>query len=140
MRLMMTAKDVRRLCARPKRSPAKQPRARLSRADRNYIFQKTGGKCHVCGGSLGVRWQADHVIPHILGGQATLDNYLPICKECNRLRWFHSPDVIRLIMRLGIYAKNEIRNQTGLGENLLGLLLKRLETNRSRRISRINAD
>lgn len=87
-----------------------------------------------------MRWQADHVIPHILGGQATLDNYLPICKECNRLRWFHSPDVIRLIMRLGIYAKNEIRNQTGLGENLLGLLLKRLETNRSRRISRIKAD
>jgi len=43
-------------------------------------------------------------------------------------------------MRLGIYAKNEIRNQTGLGENLLGLLLKRLETNRSRRISRIKAD
>ena len=132
----MTAQEIRKLCARPDKSSNKRPRARLSSADREKIFRKTGGTCHVCGGSLGERWQADHVVPHILGGQATLDNYLPICKECNRLRWFHSPDVIRLIMRLGVYAKNEIRNQTELGEQLLPLLLKRIHSNQNRRVSR----
>lgn len=72
----------------------------------------------------GRRWQADHVIPHYFGGHARLENYLPICKECNRLRWFHAPEVIRLIMRLGIYAKNEIRHETKLGEVIVALVRK----------------
>jgi len=131
----MTPEDIRKLCARPDKSCDNPRRAKLSSADRHKIFGKTGGTCHVCGGALGERWQADHVVPHILGGQAALDNYLPICKECNRLRWFHSPDVIRLIMRLGVYAKNEIRHQTELGERLLPLVLKRLQNNQSRRAS-----
>ena len=65
-----------------------------------------------------------------------MKNYLPICKECNRLRWFHSPEVIRLIMRLGIYAKLEIRHETELGEQLVLLLRHRLRANRNRRVLR----
>jgi 5-methylcytosine-specific restriction endonuclease McrA len=84
---------------------------------------------------VGKRWQADHVVPHKLGGQAVLENYLPICKECNRLRWSHAPEVIRLIMRLGVYAKNEIRHETELGEQLISLVLKRLHGNRKRRVA-----
>ncbi len=129
----MTAEEIRKLCARPKKSIVAATRARLSDEDRERIAQKTARTCHVCGGALGAKWQADHVVPHTLGGKATLDNYLPICKECNRLRWFYSPDVIRLIMRLGTYAKNEIRHGTTLGEELLSLVLTRLESNRNRR-------
>lgn len=80
------------------------------------------------------RWQADHVVPHKLGGEARLDNYLPICKECNRLRWSYSPEVIRLIMRLGTYAKHEIRHDTELGKQLISIMDKRLRSNRKRRV------
>lgn len=127
--------NIRRVCARPDRSFTPGPRASLTTAERKAVFKKTGGTCHVCGGRVGVRWQADHVVPHKLGGQAKVENYLPICKECNRLRWSHAPEVIRLIMRLGTYAKNEIRHETELGEQLLSLVLKRLHGNRKRRIA-----
>jgi len=129
----MTDEEIRKLCARPKKSTVAATRTRLSAEDRERIAEKTGRTCHVCGGALGAKWQADHIVPHTLGGKATLDNFLPICKECNRLRWFYSPDVIRLIMRLGTYAKNEIRHRTNLGEELLSLLLKRLESSRNRK-------
>ena len=89
----------------------------------------------MCGGRAGKRWQADHVVPHKLGGAAAEDNYLPVCKECNRLRWSHAPNVIRLIMRLGTYAKNEIRQETELGEQLIRLLLGRLKISQKRRKS-----
>jgi len=132
----MTSQEIRELCARPGKSTNNGSRGRLSRADRAKVLRKTGCTCHVCGEHLRQKWQADHVVPHKLGGAAALDNYLPICRECNSLRWFHSPEVIRLIMRLGIYAKLEIRNKTQLGEHLLPLLLKRLETKDRRRTSR----
>lgn len=127
--------DIRRLCARPDRSSNGGPRASLTAAARATVFKKTGGTCHVCGGRVGKRWQADHVVPHKLGGQTTLENCLPICKECNRLRWSHAPEVIRLIMRLGIYAKNEIRHETKLGEQLISLVLKRVHGSRKRRVA-----
>lgn len=71
----------------------------------------------------GKRWQADHVLHHRLGGAHSIDNYLAICRECNGLRWSHSPRVMRLIMRIGIYAKREIRHGTPLGEKLIQLLI-----------------
>jgi 5-methylcytosine-specific restriction endonuclease McrA len=132
----VTAEEIRRICARPTKSANRRARAGLLASDRVKVFRKTGGTCHVCGETLRAKWQADHVVPHRSGGSSTFENYLPICKECNRLRWFHSPEVIRLIMRLGIYAKNEIRNRSELGEQLLPLLLKRLRTNEGRRLGR----
>jgi len=129
----MRVRTIRRLCARPDRSLVPDQRVSLTATERATVLKKTGGTCHVCGGPVGRKWQADHVVPHKLGGQARLENYLPICKECNRLRWFHTPDVVRLIMRLGVYAKNEIRHETELGDQLVALLRKRLRVNRKRR-------
>lgn len=129
----MRLATIRQLCARPERSLAVGRRGSLTAAERSAILKKTDGTCHVCGGRVGKRWQADHVVPHRLGGAAALENFLPICKECNRLRWFHSPEVIRLVMRLGVYAKLEIRHQTEIGEMLIVLLRKRLRGNSKRR-------
>jgi 5-methylcytosine-specific restriction endonuclease McrA len=120
----------------PKKSTTSSPRASLTASDRAAVLKATNGTCHVCGGRVGRRWQADHVVPHKLGGESKLDNYLPICKECNRLRWSYTPEVIRLIMRLGTYAKNEIRHETELGEQLISLVLKRLRSNRKRRVAK----
>src|SRR5262245_23487148 len=43
----------------------------------------------------------------------------PICRECNGLRWSHEPRVLRLIMRMAIYAKNAIRHNTALGQEMI---------------------
>lgn len=129
----MRVQTIQRLCARPDKAVTGAKRHSLTSTERAEVRAKTGGTCHVCGGRVGRRWQADHVVPHRAGGKHTLDNYLPICGECNRLRWFHAPEVIRLVMRLGVYAKNEIRNDTALGEALVSLLRRRLHDNGKRR-------
>ncbi len=129
----MRVQTIRRICARPDKASSGAKRLSLTSAERAEVRAKTAGTCHVCGGRVGRRWQADHVVPHRSGGKHALENYLPICGECNRLRWFHAPEVIRLIMRLGVYAKNEIRNETKLGDALVSLLRKRLRDNRKRR-------
>jgi 5-methylcytosine-specific restriction endonuclease McrA len=128
----MTNDDIRRICARGNRPKNMQRRPTHSQVQRAEIHRKTGGRCHVCGGRLGTGWHADHIVPHTRGGSAALDNYLPTCGECNGLRGGQSPELLRLIMRLGVYAKHEIRLQTPLGEEMLRLVLRRLGDNRKK--------
>jgi 5-methylcytosine-specific restriction endonuclease McrA len=124
---------IQDICAKRVRAKRKGPRGSLTPAIRKAIRAKTGGTCHVCGDRLGKRWQADHVVPWHLGGKRTTDNYLPICRECNGLRWSHEPKVLRLIMRMGVYAKNAIRHNTPLGREMLRVLRRRTGSNRKRR-------
>jgi 5-methylcytosine-specific restriction endonuclease McrA len=87
----------------------------------------------VCGGRAGKSWQADHVIPHRLGGTSDVSNLLPICPACNVLKRSHEPAVLRLILQLGMYARSEIRRDTALGRGLLDALMGRNKSNRRRR-------
>jgi 5-methylcytosine-specific restriction endonuclease McrA len=88
---------------------------------RQKVWDTTAGTCHVCGGPLGSKWQVDHVVPVQFGGPSKSTNYLPSCRECNRLRWSYRPDALRLMIRFGILAKQEIRWNTKLGKRLLKL-------------------
>src|SRR5262245_6303698 len=115
----MKAIHIQAICARKERPPRQEHRGSLTPALRKQIWAKTGGTCHVCGGRAGKRWQADHVVPWKLGGTREVDNYLPICRECNRLRWSHDPKVIRLVLRMGVYAKHAIRHNTALGKEMM---------------------
>ena len=124
---------IRRLCETADGPSSATPRLRLTEEQRAEVFAKTAGTCHVCGGRAGRSWQADHVVPHRLGGEHSVENYLPICRECNVLRRSHSPQVMKLILRLGTYARREIGNGTDLGEQLIQVLLQRQKTNRARR-------
>jgi 5-methylcytosine-specific restriction endonuclease McrA len=123
---------IRRLCALEGPGDV-TPRATLTKRERATVLDKTAGTCHVCGGRAGKTWQADHIVPHRLGGRDSVENYLPICRVCNRLRRSHSPRVQQLIIRLGTYARREIGRQTDLGKKLIELLLRRHKENRARR-------
>lgn len=129
----MTEEEIRSVLQSRSKPKAENRRRSPSKRDRTAIFAKTSGTCHVCGRVLGIRWQADHIRPHAYGGSSSLENYLPICGECNRLRWSYAPDVIRLIMHLGVYAKDEIRRSTPLGRALTKLAAKRGQTRTGRR-------
>jgi 5-methylcytosine-specific restriction endonuclease McrA len=94
----MTEKDICRIFAKAPRTSVPGRRSRLTALQRATVLAKAASTCHVCGGSSGVGWQADHVIPHERGGVHALENYLPICRECNRLRWSYGPEVLRLIL------------------------------------------
>ena len=131
----MNAAGIRRVFKKRKAKLPKTDRQRVTGRARVLVRRKTGGKCHFCGGSLGGRWQADHVVPLRLGGKNKASNYLPICAECNRLRWAYRPAVVRLALRFGLYAKQEIRNRTALGE----LLLKFATRGPTQAVSRLSA-
>lgn len=135
----MKAIHIRKLCRKVYKIRNPPRRRALTPDERREIWKKTGGRCHLCGDSIGKcgsgRWQADHVVPHVLSGKQSIDNYLPICRECNGLRWSHGPKLLRLIMRMGVYAKHEIRHGRPLGDAMVELLLRRLGTNRKRRVA-----
>src|SRR5262245_6362921 len=116
---------IRRLCATSESPAINPPRGSLSASQRAEVLVETGATCYVCGGRAGSRWQADHIKPYRLGGAHVVENFLPICRPCNLLRRGHGPDVLRLIMRLGTYARKEIRQETEVGEELIRIVLQR---------------
>ena len=130
---LITEDDIRQACAKPPRDSTSHKRASLTSRQRAVVLAKTAGTCHVCGISLGARWHADHIVPHVRGGTSTVDNCLAICAECNGLRWSYPPAMFRMIIRLGILAKQEVRYDTPVGRQLMVLLASRLRRNSARR-------
>lgn len=62
-------------------------RRKLSKQEREIIYQKTNGHCAYCGCELEFKnMQADHVQPFILGGSEDIDNFMPSCRSCNHYK------------------------------------------------------
>ncbi len=97
------------------RSAGPRPRAQLTAAERKEILRKTGGRCHICGGEIADKWQADHVLAHSAGGAHTPDNYLPAHAVCNNYRWDYSAEEFQEILRLGVWLRTEIEKETLIG-------------------------
>ena len=113
------------------------------------ILEKTKGHCHFCGdpvdfekrgfalkGSLAGYWETDHVIQRGKGGSLSLNNCLPACTQCNRLRWHHKGRKLRELLMLGLIAKDEIKRKSPIGRILLVLKRKRINQNTKRRVKR----
>ncbi len=109
------------------------------------IWEKTGGRCHFCGdpvklsrrgysraGSDG-SWEIDHVTQRAKGGQSGVENYLPACTRCNRLRWHRTGAQLRQVLALGLIARREIEKLTETGQALIRLEDRQKRQNRNRR-------
>ena len=91
-------------------------RAALTRADRGKILSKTGGRCHICGGTIDANdWQADHILAHSAGGKHSVDNYLPAHFICNNYRWHYSAEEFQWIIKLGVWLRTQIEDETLVG-------------------------
>ena len=91
----------------------------LKRADRSIVLAKTGGRCHICGGIIdGGAWQADHVLAHATGGKHSVDNYLPAHSLCNNYRWHYDAEEFQWILKLGVWMRTQIENETAIGRNV----------------------
>jgi hypothetical protein len=86
-----------------------------SRSERQNIFEKTAGRCHICGGLIEGDWEADHVFSHSLGGRHEADNYLPAHPICNNYRWFYGTEEFQWILKLGVWLRTQIEKETALG-------------------------
>jgi hypothetical protein len=94
---------------RPKRTPLSQP-------ERDQVLLKSGARCHICGGPIdGQAWQADHVFALSAGGTDSLDNYLPAHSLCNNYRWHYDAEEFQWILKLGVWLRTQIEEQTSVG-------------------------
>lgn len=112
------------------------------------IWRRTKGHCHFCGDPVIFErrgwhprnprgyWEVDHVIQRGKGGSKSVDNCLPACTRCNRLRWHRKGHAVRELLLLGLIAKDEIKRHSGLGKALVRLRSERLQKNRRRRAKR----
>ncbi len=110
------------------------------------IFTKTEGHCHFCGDKLiferrgfirGKKargaWEVDHLRQRAKGGADHLENYLPACTECNRLRWNRTGLTMRRILRWGLLAVEEIKKASLVRVYLKKKMSLRLQKNKKRR-------
>lgn len=90
-------------------------RKRLTAAERQQVFEKTEGRCHVCGGPIEGEWEADHVLSHSKGGRHSVDNYLPAHTTCNNYRWDYLSSEFQEILKLGIWLRTQVEKRTVIG-------------------------
>jgi 5-methylcytosine-specific restriction endonuclease McrA len=74
----MTARSIPEWIGKTPDTPA-PPRVRVR------VFQRHGGCCHVCTRKIaaGDRWDCDHVVALINGGENRESNLAPICEWCH---------------------------------------------------------
>ena len=90
-------------------------REALTKSQRARILSSTGRRCHICGGVIRAKWQADHVLAHAGGGRHSLENYLPAHRLCNNYRWDYSPEEFQWILKLGVWVRTQIELNTAVG-------------------------
>jgi len=125
----------------------------MNNITKQKVFDKTQGHCHFCGDPINLEayglkkkkeddtydpgaWQIDHIVQRANGGANILENYMPICTECNGLRWFRDGKEIHRIMLLGIIAVDEIDKGSDTGKALDKLFTDRKKKNIERRLKR----
>ena len=108
-------------------------RAALSASEREQVLRTTGRRCHICGGGIRGDWQADHVFPHSGGGRHSVDNYLPAHALCNNYRWDYSAAEYQLILKLGVWIRKQIEDETPLGRDAAAAFVTHEARRRARR-------
>jgi len=108
----------RRARQRRRRALAARRQA-LTASDRATVREKTAGRCHICGGELVERWQADHVLSHADGGRHSVDNYLPAHSLCNNYRWDYTPEEFQWVLKIGVWARRQMEGKSEVGLEML---------------------
>jgi hypothetical protein len=93
-------------------------RRNLTKAERQVVLQKTGSRCHICGGLIDGPWQADHVLSFSAGGKHSADNYLAAHDICNNYRWNYTFAEFQEILKLGVWVRTQIERRTSVGRNI----------------------
>ena len=128
---------LKHLHERRKSLPRPPRRLSLTAEQRSAVLGKTAGRCHLCGGEITEqKFAADHVLAHAAGGMHSLDNYLPAHGLCNGCRWFYSAEEFQWILRMGVWARKNMEDQTSIGMKMLPTFLDHEKRVRKRRKSK----
>ena len=68
-------------------SEKRNPRVHLLDADWSTILEAYDGRCAACGRTPEeMRFQQDHKVPRLRGGGDNIENWQPLCDECNNFK------------------------------------------------------
>jgi 5-methylcytosine-specific restriction endonuclease McrA len=110
-------------------------------AVRNEVLCKTGKRCHICGGLIAGRWQADHVLAHSGGGGDSPENYLPAHRLCNNYRWDYLAEEFQWILKIGVWARTLMEESSpkgGIGKEMAERFFKVECYRENRRVVRVS--
>jgi len=80
-------------------------RRKLTRAERQQVYEKCKGHCAYCGCELVYKnMQVDHVKPLRIGGEDEIHNMLPACRSCNHYKSTLDAEKFRRYLS-GIYQR-----------------------------------
>lgn len=92
----------------------KRKRRKYSEEERKIIYDRSGGRCALCGQKLLLDdMTIDHIVPLSMGGEDSLDNIQASCFACNQFKDNILPDVfLNRIIKIFLYQteKNCSRN------------------------------
>lgn len=91
----------------------------ISKKSRQLVFDKSGGVCWYCGCELKKGWHADHFYPIRRNSDGTcmnpesdnLDNMVPSCPQCNRLKSSMSVEDFRGTIEMFVSSLNNYSTQ-----------------------------
>jgi len=86
-------------------------RKRLSKTEREAVYQKCNGHCAYCGSEITFKeLVADHVDCLARGGADATDNMLPSCRSCNRYKSTYTVEEFR--EQLGLLHRRMMRDSS----------------------------
>lgn len=115
---LVALREDRRRRQHQRRSSSPFRRRSLLPSERARVLEKTAGRCHICGGEVVVKWQADHVLAHAGGGPHAIDNFLAAHALCNNYRWDYDPEEFQWILKIGVWARRQMESTSSFGEAL----------------------
>lgn len=81
--------DTEKAC----RCDLEKRRKKYSKEERKIIYNKSGGRCELCGQQLLLEdLTLDHIIPLAMGGEDSMDNLQASCFACNQFKNNILPD------------------------------------------------
>lgn len=104
-------------------------------ADRDNVYDRTAGRCHICGkqlarcnyGKHGQRgaWEIEHSVPRARGGSDHGNNLYPACIRCNRVKGTATSRTARAKNNrkrapLSLRRQGQVRANRAVGGGLIG--------------------
>lgn len=122
--------EFRRLSELRHKTKSKENTKVLRKSEKQLVFEKTSGFCHICGEELDDKKIS---ISTPFNKSDSVENSLPACQSCKRLFGNHLSEEINWIIKIGMWARTQIEFETDIGLEIATELIESEKDREQRR-------